>query len=66
MLDWMNPMAFLYTLLRVAIVWVAFYGSGHIAESLFKVRKLLPLLPKEVSGALFLILLELPLSLFGV
>ena len=66
MLDWMNPMVFLQTLVKVAIVWMAFYGAGHIAELVFPIRKSFPLLPKEISGALFLILLEIPLSLLGI
>ena len=66
MLDWMNPLVFFQTLIKVAIVWIAFYGAGHIAEAVFRIRKICPLLPKEISGALFLILLEIPLSVFGV
>lgn len=66
MLDWMSPLAFLQTIIRVGIVWVAFYGAGHVVERILPVRKLFRLLPKEISGALFLILLEIPLSILGI
>jgi hypothetical protein len=66
MLDWISPLVFFQTIIRVAVVWVAFYGAGHFVEKFFHIRKLFPLLPKEISGALFLILLEIPLSLFGI
>ncbi|MCD6589295.1 MAG: hypothetical protein J7K88_12175 [Candidatus Fermentibacteraceae bacterium] len=66
MLDWMNPFAFLQTIVRVLIVWIAFYGAGFLVEKFTKIKKLLPLLPREVSGILLLILLEIPLSIFGI
>ncbi len=66
MLDWMSPLAFFQTLIRVTIVWIAFYGAGHIVEMILPVRKFFHLLPKEISGILFLVLLEIPLSIFGI
>jgi len=66
MLDWISPLTFLQTIIRVAVVWVAFYGAGHIVEKFCRTRKLFPLLPKEISGALSFILLEIPLSFFGI
>ena len=66
MLDWMNPLAFLQTIIRVAITWVAFYGAGYLVERFTGVRKLFPLLPREISGILLLISLEVPLSILGV
>ncbi len=66
MLDWMNPLSFAQTVIRVLVVWCAFYGAGFIAEKYTGIKKLLPLLPREITGILLLILLEIPLSLFGV
>jgi hypothetical protein len=66
MLDWMGPLTFIQTIVRVSIVWIAFYGAGYLAESWLHVKKLFPLLPRELSGALFLIVLEVPLSLLGI
>lgn len=66
MLDWMNPISFLQTIIKVSVVWIAFYGAGHLVEKLLKIKKLFPLLPKEVSGILLLIVIEILLSLLGV
>jgi len=66
MYDWMNPLVFLQTIVRVAVVWTSFYGAGYLAEKFTGIKKLLPLLPREISGILLLIVLELPLSLLGI
>jgi hypothetical protein len=66
MYGWMNPLAFLQTVIRVGVVWASFYGAGYLVESNTKIKKLLPLLPREISGILLLIILELPLSLSRV
>ncbi|MCD4706701.1 MAG: hypothetical protein K8S62_03085 [Candidatus Sabulitectum sp.] len=66
MLDWMNPLSFAQTITKILIVWCAFYGAGFLAEKFTGIKKLFPLLPREISGILLLILLEIPLSLFGI
>lgn len=62
----MSPLAFLQTIVRVSIVWVSFYGAGYFIDKYFNTKKLFPLLPREISGALFFILLDIPLSLLGI
>ncbi len=66
MLDWMSPIAFLQTMIRVLLVWSAFYWVGHMLEKPLRVKKLFPLLPKEITGILAMMVLTLVLSLFGI
>lgn len=66
MFDWMSPTAFIQTLARVVIVWLAFYGAGKILLKPLKVHKVFPLLPPEIVGMLAFVLLTIPLSLLGV
>jgi hypothetical protein len=66
MLDWMNPYAFLQTVIKIFVVWIAFYGAGYLVENYTRIKKLFPLLPREISGILLLIIIELPLSIFGI
>ena len=66
MFDWMSPFAFMQTIIRVSIVWLAFYGAGFLVEKFTGIRKLFPLLPREISGMLFLAVLEIPLSILGI
>ncbi len=66
MLDWMNPLSFFQTIIKVSVVWVAFYGAGSVVEKYTGIKKLFPLLPREISGMLLLFFVEILLSLFGV
>ena len=66
MLDWMSPLAFAQTLIRVAVVWAAFYFAGHLLIGRSFLRKSFPLLPKELAGAVSFLLLVIPLSLLRV
>jgi len=66
MLDWMNPLAFLQTLVRVAVVWFAFYGAGKMLREPLKIDRAFPLLPSEIVGMLAFVVLTIPLSILGV
>lgn len=66
MLDWLNALTFLQTLTRVAAVWSAFFFVGYLVEKLTGIKRLLPLIPREVSGILGLLPVTVLLSLLGL
>lgn len=66
MLDWLDPLRFLESLLRVGVTWSAFYALGYFARRKFSVSRLLPLVPAEIIGASGFLLVAVILSLFGV
>ncbi len=64
--DWMGPGAFLQTLARVAVVWLAFYGAGKLLRKPLRVDAAFPLLPSELLGMLAFVVLTVPLSVAGI
>ncbi len=64
--SWMGAGVFLQTVVRVAIVWAAFYGTGRLLAERTGFRKLFPLVPNEIAGMIALFLLTIPLSLLGI
>ncbi len=59
-------MAFLQTVIRVAVVWAAFFSAGKLVTSKTTVRKLLPSVPNELFGMLFFMSFSILLSLMGI
>ncbi len=66
MFEWMSPFAFLQTVVRVMIVWSAFYTVGYFLWNPLRVNHFLPLLPRELLGVFALSCLAVILSIFGV
>ncbi len=66
MTNWLGLEPFVYTVLRVAIVWLAFYGAGIPFAKLNFFRRYFRLMPSVVHGMLFYSLIALLLSLFGI
>ena len=66
MTNWLGLEPFLYTLLRVTIVWLAFYGTGLPFCKLTFIKRHFELMPSVVFGMLLYSVLALILSLFGV
>jgi hypothetical protein len=66
MFDWLSPWVFLQTMLRVAVVWLAFYGAGKLLRKPLRIDRAFPLLPSEIVGMLAFVILTVPLSLLGM
>jgi len=66
MLDWMSPLSFFQSVLRVAIIWLAFYGSGQLVRHRLGLDKAFPLMPAELTGLITFVLLTVPLSFLGI
>lgn len=66
MFDWLSPWAFLQTMARVAVVWLAFFGAGRMLRKPLRMDRAFPLVPSEIVGLLAFVLLTIPLSLLGV
>lgn len=66
MTDWLGLEPFLYTILRVAIVWLAFYGAGLPFAKLSFIQRHFRLMPSVVPGMLFYSVIALTLSFFGI
>jgi len=64
--DWMSPAAFIQTLARVALVWLAFYGAGKLLRKPLRIDRSFPLLPSEVVGMVAFVFLTIPLTLLGI
>lgn len=66
MFDWLSPWAFLQTMARAAVVWLAFFGAGRMLRKPLRMDRAFPLVPSEIVGLLAFVLLTVPLSLLGV
>lgn len=66
MYGWLSPLAFVQTLIRVLLVWSAFYFTGHMLEKPLRIKSFFPLLPKEITGIISLMFLSVILSLVGI
>lgn len=66
MFDWLSPWAFLQTMARVAVVWLALFGAGRMLRKPLRMDRAFPLVPSEIVGLLAFVLLTIPLSLLGV
>ncbi|MCK5035889.1 MAG: hypothetical protein KAS73_08355 [Candidatus Sabulitectum sp.] len=64
--QWLSPLVFTQTLVRVAVVWIAFYGSGRLLRKILRIDSIFPLLPNELVGLLTFAALTIPLSLAGI
>lgn len=64
--DWMNLSSFMQTLVRVLVVWLAFYGAGKLLRNPLRVDLAFPLLASELVGMLVFVFLTIPLSILGV
>lgn len=64
--EWLSPLIFVQTLVRVAVVWVAFYGSGRLLRKKLRIDNFFPLLPTELLGLLIFAVLTVLLSLLGI
>jgi len=62
----MSLLAFVQTIVRVFLVWSAFYFVGFILEKPLKIKKILPLIPREITGILLFMLIAVILSLSGI
>ena len=66
MLEWLNPTALIFSFTRVLVVWSSFYWLGSVLEKPLRVKSIFPLIPKELTGILALMVFSVMLSLFGI
>jgi len=62
----MSSLAFIQTMIRVAVVWLAFYGTGRLIRKPLRIDTAFPLMPSEILGMLAFVVLTIPLSIFGI
>lgn len=61
--DWLRIDSLVYSVLRVAIVWLAFHGSGYLIMKIRRIRRLIPAMPSIIPGMLFYLSVVILLSL---
>ncbi len=64
MTDWLSINSLAWSLLRVATVWLAFYGAGSLITRVKVIRKYFGLIPSVIAGMLLYMGILLALSLF--
>ncbi len=66
MLDWLGLEPFIFTVLRVSTVWLAFYGAGLPLIRLPFIHNYFKSMPAIIPGMIFYSIIALILSLFSV
>lgn len=64
--DWLSIDSLAYSVLRVAMVWLAFHGSGYMIMKIRGIRRLFPAMPSIIPGMLFYLSVIILLSLTGL
>ncbi len=64
--DWLSIDSLAYSVLRVAMVWLAFHGSGFLIMKIRGIRRLFPAMPSIIPGMLFYLSVVILLSLTGL
>jgi len=62
--DWLSINSLTWSLLRIAIVWLAFYGAGSLIMRIMVMKKYFRLMPSVIPGMLFYMGVIVLLSLF--
>ncbi|MEN8208872.1 MAG: hypothetical protein ABFR50_06445 [Candidatus Fermentibacteria bacterium] len=64
--DWLSISSFSWSLMRIAIVWFAFYGAGSLIMRIGVMKKYFRLLPSVIPGMLIYMGITALLSLFHI
>ena len=62
--DWLSINSLAWSLLRIAIIWLAFYGIGSLTMRFRVIKKYFRLIPSVIPGMLFYMGIAVLLSLF--
>ncbi len=66
MTDWLCINSLAWSLLRTAMIWLAFYGTGSLTKRIRIVKKYFRLMPSVIPGMLFYMGIIVLLSLFHI
>lgn len=64
--DWLSINSLASSLLRIAIVWLAFYGTGSLLLKIKNIKKIFKLMPPVIPGMLVYMGIIATLSLFNL
>lgn len=62
--DWLSINSLAWSLLRIAMIWLAFYGTGSFILQIKLIKKYFTLIPSVILGMLLYIGIVIALSLF--